>query len=82
MLECCGNCERYTYEGKDRKGHCDYYGSYYYPTDSCSHFKEGEENVREGSSGSCFLPQPAVLSKACRITVRSWKRCGRFGMAI
>ena len=55
MIECCGNCERYTYEGKDRKGYCDWYRSYYYPTDSCSHFREGEENVREGSSGSCFL---------------------------
>jgi len=55
MIECCGNCERYTYEGKDKKGYCDWYRSYYYPTDSCSHFKEGDENVREGSSGSCFL---------------------------
>ena len=48
MLECCGNCMYYEYEGKDRKGHCDWYKSYYYPEDSCSHFREGnEENVTE-----------------------------------
>ena len=55
MIECCGNCENYTYEGKDRKGFCDWYRSYYYPTDSCSHFRDGEENVTTSSSGSCFL---------------------------
>ena len=63
MIECCGNCEMYTYEGKDRKGHCDWYRSYYYPTDSCSHFREGEENVTEGSSGSCFLTSACCTYK-------------------
>ena len=47
MIECCGNCEYYDYEGKNRKGHCEWYKAYYYPDDSCSHFKEGEENVTE-----------------------------------
>ncbi len=57
MIECCGNCAKYTYEGKNSKGHCTEFGSYYYPTDSCSRFEEGdEENVTEsGSSSSCFL---------------------------
>ncbi len=48
MLECCGNCEYYEYEGKDRKGHCSKYGSYFYPDDCCSKYREGNvENVTE-----------------------------------
>ena len=62
MIECCGNCERYTYEGKDKKGYCDWYGSYYYPTDSCSHFKEGDENVSEVQVHA-FLLQLAVFTR-------------------
>lgn len=48
MYECCGNCDWYTYEGEDKKGSCRKIGCDYYPTDYCSHYKEGDtENVEE-----------------------------------
>lgn len=47
----CGSCANYTYEGNNSKGYCSYYGTYYWPDDSCSHWKSS------GSSGSggCFI---------------------------
>lgn len=37
----CKSCDYYDYEGPDTKGYCEYYKSYYYPTDYCSHEKNG-----------------------------------------
>lgn len=55
MLDVCGNCSAYTYEGKNSKGYCSYYHSYYYPTErACSSFEEGTENVWS-NGGGCFL---------------------------
>lgn len=48
----CGSCRNYEYEGKDTKGYCSYYRSYYYPDDSCSHWDQS--NTCESSTG-CFL---------------------------
>ena len=46
----CGGCIYYDFQGDNYKGHCSYYGSYYYPGDSCSHQKP-----RESSSSSCYI---------------------------
>lgn len=45
----CGNCVYYDFKGDNYKGHCSYYGSYYYPGDSCSHQKKRE------STSSCYI---------------------------
>ena len=65
MIECCGNCEWYTYEGENRKGSCGYYGDSYYPSDSCRHFREGEEHVTE-SKGGCFLTTACCAYKGLK----------------
>ncbi len=45
----CGSCEYFRFEGDNRKGYCDYFGTYYYPTESCYHYKE------KGVPSGCFL---------------------------
>lgn len=47
----CGNCINYDFKGDDRKGHCSWYGSYFYPGDSCSHQKPR----RNSSESSCYI---------------------------
>ena len=41
----CGSCTSYSFEGDNSKGYCSYYGSYYYPGDTCSHY----------SSSNCYI---------------------------
>lgn len=49
----CGNCEYYEFEGKNTKGHCSYFGCYYYPDDKCSHQKNVKTYGYEGSP--CYI---------------------------
>ena len=44
MTGFCKNCDRFTYEGEDTKGHCSWYGSYYYPYNSCDHWTDGNSD--------------------------------------
>lgn len=47
----CASCEYYDYNEKwGLKGYCTWYKTYYYPEDTCSHYKEAGS-----SSGGCFL---------------------------
>lgn len=39
LMSSCKSCKYYDYEGDNRKGYCEYYKSYYYPSDSCDHWK-------------------------------------------
>lgn len=39
----CGSCINYEFEGDNRKGYCEWYKAYYYPTDSCNHQKSRNE---------------------------------------
>ena len=48
----CGSCANYEYAGSNSKGYCSYYGTYYYPDDSCSHWERGSNTY---SGGGCFL---------------------------
>lgn len=49
----CGSCKNYEYEGENSKGYCSYYRSYYYPDDSCGHWKLSEN--ASSTSSNCFL---------------------------
>jgi len=46
----CGNCQEYEFEGDSYKGFCNWYGSYYYPDDSCSH----QKNI-DGPASGCYI---------------------------
>lgn len=35
--EQCGGCTFYDFQGDNSRGYCSWYGSYYYPGDSCDH---------------------------------------------
>lgn len=48
----CGSCANYEYAGSNSQGYCSYYGTYYYPDDSCSHW---ERSSGAYSGGGCFL---------------------------
>ena len=49
----CGACKHFDYKGDNEKGHCNWYGQYYWPNDrTCSHY---ELDMSSGSGGGCFL---------------------------
>ena len=48
----CGSCKYYEFEGNNQKGYCSYYRSYYWDTDSCKYYEEGE---RTSGGSACFL---------------------------
>lgn len=58
----CGSCINYSYEGENSKGYCSYYRSYYYPSESCNHWEEGETE-NSGSSAGCFLSSACCCYK-------------------
>lgn len=49
----CGACKEFEFEGNDKKGYCRRYRSYYWDTDTCSHYDEDEQRLASG--GGCFL---------------------------
>ena len=46
----CGNCEFYEFSSGNSKGFCSWYGSYYYPDESCSH----QRNISK-PEGGCYI---------------------------
>ena len=57
----CGSCAEFEYEGENTKGHCNRFGAYYYPDDSCRHWKEAD-NLSSGTSG-CFITTACCVYK-------------------
>ena len=35
----CGSCQFFEFAGSQLKGYCEWYKTYYYPDDSCSHYR-------------------------------------------
>ena len=53
----CGACKYFDYKGDDEKGHCNWYGQYYWPNDrTCSHY---ELDMSSGSGG-CHSLSPCT----------------------
>jgi len=57
----CGSCREFEYKGRNTKGYCNWYGAYYYPDDSCSHWKQSDSV--SSSSGGCYLTTACVGHK-------------------
>ena len=36
----CGSCDYYRFEGEYKKGYCSWYKTYYYPDETCNHYRE------------------------------------------
>lgn len=53
MSNKCVSCGNYTYEGENLKGYCSYYGGYYYPNDSCSHWDDCSDGSVKYKCASC-----------------------------
>ncbi|WP_294823404.1 CFI-box-CTERM domain-containing protein [uncultured Eubacterium sp.] len=53
----CENCTYFSSNGSNSKGYCSYYGSYVYPSDTCSH------ETSTGSSGGCYLTTACIKAK-------------------
>lgn len=54
----CENCTYFSSNGSNSKGYCSYYGSYVYPSDTCSH-----ETSSGSSGGGCYLTTACVKAK-------------------
>lgn len=45
----CGSCGYFGFVSDYKKGYCEYYKAYYYPDDSCYHYKD------RSPSGGCYI---------------------------
>ncbi len=47
----CGKCVEFQFFGENKKGYCNWYHTYYFPTDTCTH----QKNMYEKNPSGCFL---------------------------